>query len=317
MTKTILVTSAAGGTQGRTGRHVSEMLLERGVRVRALVRQIDERSDHLKSLGAEILVGDFLDVRSVEQAARGVASIYFAYPVQDGLADATAAMAFAARKHGVSRLVNLVMYQSSIDAPTPRMRQNYLSEQVFEWAGVGPLHLRATVFYENVARLVGASLPARGAIRLPLGNESTILPLISAEDVSRIAVGLLTGPERGAGTAYPVIGSVNSVGDIVAAFARVFDRDVHYEEVSDEQWRSEVLARGWNSHAVEHLSSLWKSLRAARLSAETARFAVTDAIEKIGGASPKTFEQFVRERQSELVAPKVAANASTSPEGRT
>ena len=36
MTKPILVTSAAGGTQGRTDRHVSEMLLERGARVRAL-----------------------------------------------------------------------------------------------------------------------------------------------------------------------------------------------------------------------------------------------------------------------------------------
>ena len=112
MTKPILVTSAAGGTQGRTGRHVSEMLLERGARVRAFVRQSDERSDRLKSLGAEIVVGDFLDVRSVEQAAKDVSAIYFAYPVQGGLADATAAMAFAARKHGVSRLVNLVMYQS-------------------------------------------------------------------------------------------------------------------------------------------------------------------------------------------------------------
>src|SRR3954471_8455753 len=204
MTNTVLVTSAAGGSQGRTGRHVAEMLLQRGVPVRAFVRQIDERSDRLKSLGADIFVGDFLDVRSVEQAAKDVSAIYFAYPVQDGLADATAAMAFAARQHGVSRLVNLVMYQSSIDAPTPRMRQNYLSEQVFEWAGVGPVHLRTTVFYENVARLVGAGLPARGAIRLPLGNESTILPLISAEDVARIAVGLLTGPALTAGAAYPV-----------------------------------------------------------------------------------------------------------------
>ncbi len=310
MTKTVLVTSAAGGTQGRTGRHVSEMLLKRGARVRAFVRGIDERSDRLKSLGAEIFVGDFLDVRSVEQAVKDVSSIYFAYPVQDGLADATAAMAFAARSHGVSRLVNLVMYQSSIDAPTPRMRQNYLSEQVFEWAGVGPLHIRATVFYENVARLVGASMPTRGAIRLPLGNESTILPLISAEDVSRIAVGLLTGPERAAGTAYPVIGSANSIREIVGAFARVFNRDVHYEEITDDQWRSEVLARGWNAHAVEHLSSLWKSLRISGLSAETARFAVTDTIEKIGGAKPKPFEQFVRERQSELAAPPGAASAT-------
>jgi uncharacterized protein YbjT (DUF2867 family) len=300
MTKPILVTSAAGGAQGRTGRHVSEMLLKRGIPVRAFVRQIDERSDRLKSLGAEIFVGDFLDVRSVEQAAMDVSAIYFAYPVQDGLGDATAAMAFAARKHGISRLVNLVMYQSSVDAPTPRMRQNYLSEQVFEWAGVGPLHLRATVFYENVARLVGASMPARGAIRLPLGDENTILPLISAEDVARIAVGLLTGPERAAGSAFPVIGSTNSIRAIVGAFARVFDRDVHYEEISDETWRSEVFARGWNAHAVEHLSALWKSLRAASLSAEIARFAVSDAIEKIGGAKPKTFEEFVREQQSEL-----------------
>jgi len=310
MTKPILVTSAAGGTQGRTGRHVSQMLLERGARVRAFVRQLDERSDRLKSLGAEVFVGDFLDVRSVEQAAKDVSSIYFAYPVQDGLAEATAAMALAARKHGVSRLVNLVMYQSSIDAPTPRMRQNYLSEQVFEWAGVGPLHIRATVFYENVARLVGATLPTRGAIRLPLGNESTILPLISAEDVSRVAVGLLTGPQPAAATAYPIIGSTISIKEIVGTFAHVFNRDIHYEEITDEQWRNEVLARGWNAHAVEHLSSLWKSLRAASLSAEAARFAVTDTIEKIGGAKPKTFEQFVREQQSELAAPPAAVRAT-------
>ncbi|HEY3795480.1 MAG TPA: NAD(P)H-binding protein [Bradyrhizobium sp.] len=309
MTKTVLVTSAAGGTQGRTGRHVSEMLLKRGARVRAFVRQIDERSDRLRSLGAEIFVGDFLDVRSVEQAAKDVSSIYFAYPVQDGLADATAAMAFAARKHGVSRLVNLVMYQSSIDAPTPRMRQNCLSEQVFEWADVGPVHIRATVFYENVARLVRASLPTRGAIRLPLGNENTILPLISAEDVSRIAVGLLTGPMLTSGAAYPVIGSANSIKEIVATFAHVFNKDIHYEEITDDQWRSEVLARGWNAHAVEHLSSLWKALRAASLSPETGRFAVTDTIEKIGGAKPKTFEQFVREQQAELAAQPAAASA--------
>lgn len=308
MTKAILVTSAAGGTQGKTGRHVSEMLLERGARVRAFVRQIDQRSERLKSLGAEIFVGDFLDVRSVEQAAEDVSSIYFAYPVQDGLADATAAMAFAARKHGVSRLVNLVMYQSSIDAPTPRMRQNYLSEQVFEWAGVGPVHLRATVFYENVARLVRASLPAHGAIRLPLGNEDTILPLISAEDVARIAVGLLTSPRLTAGAAYPAIGSAISIKEIVGTFARVLNRDTRYEEITDDQWRSEVLARGWNAHAVEHLSSLWKALRAASLSAEAGRFAVTDTIEEIGGAKPKSFEQFVREHQSELAAPPVAAS---------
>src|SRR6187397_491751 len=113
MTKPVLVTSAAGGRQGKTGRHVSEMLLKRGVPVRALVRTIDDRAKALRALGAEIFEGDFLDIRSVQRAAKDTSAIYFAYPVQDGLMDATAAMATAAREAGVSRLVNLVMLQSS------------------------------------------------------------------------------------------------------------------------------------------------------------------------------------------------------------
>ncbi len=311
MEKPILVTSAAGGAQGKTGRHVAELLLARKVAVRAFVHRIDERSERLKELGADIFVGDFLDVRSVQKAVKGVSSIYFAYPVQDGLADATAAMACAAREEGVSRLVNLVMYQSSTEAPTPRMRQNFLSEQVFQWAGVGPVHIRATVFYENVARLVHLSLPARGAIRLPWGTENTLLPLVAAEDVARIAVGLLTSSSWAAGTAYAVIGEVDSLKEIIATFARVLDRDVHYQETTDEQWKTEALARAWNAHAVDHLSSLWKSLRAATIAPEAGRFAVTDTIEKIGGAKPKTFEQFVRGHWHEFVAQGGSANAAT------
>src|SRR6266851_112661 len=190
----VLVTSAAGGRQGKTGRHVSEMLLKRSVPVRAFVHTIDERSEHLRALGAEIVQGDFLDIRAVQRAAEGTSAIYFAYPVQDGLMDATAAMAIAARQAGVSRLVNLVMLQSSPDAPTPRMRQNYLSEQVFEWANVGAAHIRATIFYENLGAMVRQSLPAEGAVRLPWGSENTVLPLVSAEDVGRVATGLLTAP---------------------------------------------------------------------------------------------------------------------------
>src|SRR6516225_8726418 len=157
MTKPVLVTSAAGGRQGKTGRHVSEMLLAQGIPVRAFVRQIDDRSERLRALGAEIVQGDFLDIRSVQRAAQGTSSVYFAYPVQDGLLDATATMALAARQAGISRLVNLVMLESSADAPTPRMRQNYLSEQVFDWAAIGAVHIRATVFYENLRALVRMS----------------------------------------------------------------------------------------------------------------------------------------------------------------
>jgi uncharacterized protein YbjT (DUF2867 family) len=295
----ILVTSAAGGRQGKTGRHLSEMLLARKIPVRAFVHRIDERSERLRALGAEIVEGDFLDIRSVQRAAQGVSAVYFAYPVQDGLLDATAAMAIAAREARISRLVNLVMLQSSPDAPTPRMRQNYLSEQVFEWANVGAVHIRATVFYENLASLVRQSLPAQGAVRLPWGGESTVLPLVAGEDVARVAAGLLTAPSLVEGTAYRLIGTTISLKEIVATFARVLGKNVAYEEISDEEWKRQALDRGINAHAVEHLSTLWRAIRGAAINPSDPQYAVTEAIAAIGGASAKTFESFVRESQGE------------------
>jgi uncharacterized protein YbjT (DUF2867 family) len=270
------------------------MLLACGIPVRAFVHRIDERSDHLAALGAEIFEGDFLDIHSVQRAVQGVSSIYFAYPVMDGLLDATTAMALAAREAGVSRLVNLVMLQSSPDAPTPRMRQNYLSEQVFDWARIGAVHVRATVFYENLRALVSASL-AQGAIRLPWGSENTVLPLVAAQDVARVSVGLLTQPSLAPGANYPLVGSVLALGDIIATLGRVLGKDIHYEEISDDQWRSDALARGYNQHSVDHLSNLWRALRSSGTNPNSARFAITDSIETLGGTKPKTFEEFVRE----------------------
>jgi uncharacterized protein YbjT (DUF2867 family) len=65
------------------------MLLARGIPVRAFVRKFDERSDQLRGLGAEVVQGDLLDLQSVLRALEGVSTVYFAYPVQAGLIDAT------------------------------------------------------------------------------------------------------------------------------------------------------------------------------------------------------------------------------------
>ena len=79
-------------------------------------------------------------------------------------------------------------------------------------------------------------------------------------------------------------------------------KNVVYEEISDEEWKRQALARGFNQHAVEHLSSLWRAIRGAAIDPDDPRYAVSDTIKKIGGAPPKTFESFVRESQSEWLA---------------
>ena len=172
------------------------------------------------------------------------------------------------------------------------MRQNYLSEQIFEWAGVGAVHVRATVFYENLRALASPTL-SQGVIRLPWGSDSTVIPLVAAEDVARVATALLTSPSVRSGAAYRVIGAVLTLREIIATFGRVSGRDVRYEPISDEEWRRGALGTGLNAHAVEHLSRLWRFLRE---SAARDDYAITDSIEKLGGQRPKTLEEFLRER---------------------
>ena len=303
----VLVTGAAGGQQGKTGRYVTELLLARGVPVRAFVRRIDERAERLRALGAELAVGDFLDLASVERAVQGVSTVYFAYPVQPGLLDATAIMADAARRAGVKRLIDMVMLVSAPNAPTPRMRQNYLSEQIFERADIGASHVRATVFYENVRAMVAPTLAADGSILLPWGSEDTRVPLVSGEDVARVVAGVLTDPSLVPGSSIPVVGEVLALREIIGTFHRVLQRDVRYVEISDELWHAGALARGLNDHAVEHLSQLWTLLRT-----RPTQVKVTDAIETYGGRAPKTFEQFVREERATFAPASAAAVASSA-----
>jgi len=292
-TGTVLVTGAAGGQQGQTGRRVTELLRAGGVPVRAMVRTLDERADHLRELGAEVVVGDFLGFGSIQKAVDGVSTVYFAYPVQDGLLDATVTMAVAARNAGVTRLVDMVMLVSTPDAPTPRLRENYLSEQVFEWAGIGAAHVRATVFFENIRSLANAAL-ASGVFMAPFGADSTVIPLVAGEDVARVAAGVLTAAEVAPGSSYRVIGQVLTVKDIVTALAHGLDRDVEFRDVPDDVWAAAAGTR-LNAHAVAHLSKLWGAFRDRQPGDE--EFAVTDTIVELGGRPPKTFDEFVAEER--------------------
>ncbi len=76
----ILVTGAAGDLGG-IGRNLTEMLLAKGHKVRALVRREDERAESLRQLGAEVVQGDLTDLDSMHRAIAGVARIYFSMPV--------------------------------------------------------------------------------------------------------------------------------------------------------------------------------------------------------------------------------------------
>src|ERR1700680_4715267 len=99
----ILVTGAAGAVGG-IGRNLTEFLLARGHKVRALVRREDERAEALRRLGAEVVEGDLTDLASMHRAIEGCGRIYFGMSVSAAYLVATINTAAVARHHGVEAL---------------------------------------------------------------------------------------------------------------------------------------------------------------------------------------------------------------------
>ena len=305
----ILVTGAAGGrregtsAQGSTGYRVTRLLLERGRPVRALVHRRDERSEELRDLGAEVVVGDLLDLRAVRAAMDGVTRSYFTYPVQEGLVDATATFAVAARDAGSELVVNLSQLLSRTTGgvqPTPHQNRHWLAEQVLDWAQIGVVHLNAVVFYENLRAMAGASLAKAGAVALPWGPATTRIPMVSAQDVARVAVGVLCGPVMSNGEVLPLIGDVVTNADIAEAFGEILGRPVPYVELADEQWLEGVSGAGINEVAVEHLVHLWRYLRTGGPE-DPNGYRVTPTIETFGGAAPLTLRAFLGQQRDAFV----------------
>src|SRR6202790_5873951 len=84
----ILVTGAAGAVGG-IGRHLTEFLLARAHKVRAMVRREDERAEALRRLGAEGVEGDLTDLASMHRAIEGCRRIYFGMSVSAAYLEAT------------------------------------------------------------------------------------------------------------------------------------------------------------------------------------------------------------------------------------
>lgn len=284
--ETILVAGAAGGVQGATGNLVARALLAQGKQVRAFVRQDDDRAARLRKEGAEVYVGDLREIKDVQPALHGVRRAFFTYPVQDGLLDATAVFASAAAYEGVEQVVEVSQLAPEPQAGTPRLRQHWVSEQVFDHAGVGAVHLRATAFYENIRALIH---PGENGFQvvLPLGEDSTVLPLVSGGDVARVAIDVLAQKEIQPAGFHRLIGEFVSVKQITEAFERAVGQPLHYVDVPSETWRQVMIDNGLNAHAAAHLTSLWQVFRDAGAGGWQ-----DEAYERDPGQRRQTIEEF-------------------------
>jgi NAD(P)H dehydrogenase (quinone) len=217
------------GATGDTGRPTVQLLREKGYRVRALARKEDQRAQNLRDLGAEVMVGDMLNLNDMRRALKGVTDAYFVFPLADGLVEASVVFAQAAKEEKLELIVNMSQKQSRPFAHSPATTKHWLTEQVFTWSGVPTVHLRVTFFAEWL--LYTAHLIRQGRYVTPFDADSRFAP-IPASDIARVIVGALEQPEKHTGAAYQLHGPVEySHQQIADVLAKTLNKPILFEQV--------------------------------------------------------------------------------------
>jgi uncharacterized protein YbjT (DUF2867 family) len=148
------------------------------------------------------------------------------------------------------------------------------------------VHIQTPPYYENVRALLGRSVAEQNTAFLPWGEDTTVIPLAGAEDVSRVAAALLASPSLPFQSAYPLISETPTVREIVEALGRAVGRPIRYVAITDEQWANAVKEL-LNPHALDHLTHLWQSFRKGE-----ERYQTTEAVRMVTGRNPQTLEEF-------------------------
>jgi uncharacterized protein YbjT (DUF2867 family) len=287
----ILVTGAAGKL-GAVGRTATELLLQRGLSVRAMVRREDDRAAALRTAGAEVVVGDLLEPADVYRVVSGCRHVYFGMSVSPGYLEATMTMAAVAREVGVDALVNMsqmTVSQMSIQntTPSPQQRQHWLSEQALAWSGLPVVTIRPTVFLEGFfLPLTGPSVRERSRIELPLGLGKTN-PVASA-DVARVVATILADPGPHLGRIYELTGPRSQdMNEVAREYSQALKREITYADISPNDWEQGLRKLGLPEHLIKHLLTMAELNRAGRYDR------LADGVQRVTGQPPVGVKEFV------------------------
>lgn len=288
----ILVTGAAGAVGG-IGRTLTELLLAKGHRVRAMVRREDERAEALRRLGAEVVQGDLTDLGSMHRAIEGCERIYFGMSVSPAYLEASINTAAVARDHGVEAFVNMsqmTVSQMSITETTdsPQHKLHWLAEQALSWSGLPVVTMRPTVFLEGFfLQLVAPGVRASDELALPFGGGKT--SPISAVDVARAVAVILDDPAPHIGKIYDLTGPESADLNYYArVYSEALGRPIRYRDVPLAPWSEGLRQAKFPEHVVKHLSAM------AELTKEGRYDRMTDTMHKLTGETPMNIRDFVK-----------------------
>jgi uncharacterized protein YbjT (DUF2867 family) len=255
--KKIIAVVGATGAQG--GGLVRAILADResDFAVRALTRHTDsDKARALAAAGAEVVSADLDDQASLERAFAGAYGVFaltnfwehFSPEKELVQAGNQARAAKAAGVHHViwSTLEDTRKWVPLSDERMPTLQRKYKvphfdakgeADQIFRDLGVPTTFLLTAFYWDNLVQTGPQKGPdGRLAITYPLGDKK--LPAIAVEDIGKAAYAIFKRGDEFINRTVGIAGEHLSGQEMAAALSRALGREVVYNAVSPETFRS-------------------------------------------------------------------------------
>ncbi|WP_188620235.1 NAD(P)H-binding protein [Flavobacterium suaedae] len=249
------------GATGTVGRKIAKILLEEGKHQVKLVARNPNKLQDFEALGAEIILGDVNDVKTLTEAFKNADSVFLILP-DNVKAENTRAYQRrvtgnyieAIQKSGIKHIVNMSSLGSHMHEGNGMMAGTGEQEvRLNQLEDVNVIHIRSAYFMENWLRTVGL-VKSKGINGTAAVGEHAI-PMVATQDVAKVAAAHLSNLDFTGKSVQPVMGPRNyTYTEFTKLIGKAIGQpELPYVQIPVEQAKQIFLGNGFSEDFVDNL----------------------------------------------------------------
>jgi uncharacterized protein YbjT (DUF2867 family) len=276
------------GATGTTGRETARLISGRGIDVRVLARNPDKAKD-LHDAGMEVVQGDAADAAALDQALRGIETLFLATTAEPRLPELHRGIVERARRAGVRRMVKISALGARPGSGFRFAAVHGESDEAIRASGLAWTILRPGFFMQNLLGSAPVIAQQRVFVQ-PTGTART--PYIDARDIAAVAAHVLMTAGHD-GKIYDLTGPEALSGEEVAGvFSRVLGEQIRFVSPEPAQFRAMLMQFGVPEWLAEGV------LEGFEVISRGDAAPVTNTVHELTGRPAKTLEQFVQDHRA-------------------
>ena len=285
----ILVTGATGMAGTEVCAHLATIP---GVEVRAALHSPEKRRLLPESVTA--VPFDTEKPATVDAAFEGVDKLFLLTPGGPPGPIATRVVVEAAKSHPVQGIVKLSSLDPNSQPQAPTDLWALETEAMVRDTGIPFTFLQPPWFDQNFTLGYFVPMVMQRLLALPFGDG--VAGWVDTRDIAAVAARALLEDGHEGRTYTPTGPATISLGEIAETLSQVTGCEIRFQHLTDDQWVEAMLAAGRlevDARATLALISKTRDGHATQL---------TDDVERVTGAKPRSFAQFARDHAEILTS---------------